>query len=170
MGRPKRPVAGKRIRKAEWVAEAVRLAIKGWSTRRIGEKIGKHWTTVHEALCREFERRRPSDEELDAAREVMREKLLRREAKLNELILSHWPNAKFDTDHAKIVLDADKGLDRVHASLCRLDGLDAPRRTELTGRDGSPLVEAGAIDDVLSLLARRAPDSGTGGADPQPDS
>src|SRR5690606_23191955 len=90
--------------------------------------------------------------ELDAAREVMREKLLRREAKLNELILSHWPNAKFDTDHARVVLDADKGLDRVHASLCRLDGLDAPKRTELTGRDGAPLVGAVTPEAAAALV------------------
>jgi hypothetical protein len=171
MARPNRPVAGQRIEKAEWVSQAVRLAIKGWSYRRIGEKVGRSQQTVAEALTKEFERTRPSVEELEAAREVMREKFLRREGKLNELIRAHWASAKGgDMDAAKVVLDADKGLDRVHASLCRLDGLDAPKRTEVSGPSGEPIpfglgnLSDEQLDRVLAALPASGADPG-GAAD-----
>jgi hypothetical protein len=155
MAGPNRPVAGEQIVKADWVRRAVRLAIRGWSLRRIAERVDRHHTTVAEALDKEFERVRPSTKELETAQNLHREKLLRREERLNHLIAAHWPSAKTDVERAKVVVDAEKGLDRVHHSLARLDGYDAPKRSELSGYGGSPIqfVCNGLTDDQLERLA-----------------
>ena len=167
MGNPHRPVIGEQIERAKWVAKAVRLAGNGWSSRRIGRHLGLHHSTVHEALTEEYQRARPSLDEIEAARELHRDKLLSRESRLNELSRAYWPRAKGgDLEAAKVVVDADKGLDRVHASLARLDGLDAPKRTEVTGRDGSPVpLGLGSLTDeqlerVITSLATEGADAG----------
>lgn len=155
MARPV-PTAGEKIARAEWTARAVKLSLKGWSLRRIGALVGVSHEAVRRSLREEFERVRPDVEEIEALRAHHGEKLERREARLNRLVGAYWVKAKGgDTEAAKVVLDAEKGLDRVHVSQARLMGLDAPARSEVSGKDGAPIVFdlTGMSSEQLKQLA-----------------
>jgi len=152
---------------AEWVAEAVRLYTKGWSYRRIGKKLGVHFTTVREAVLKEFARIRLSDDELRSEREAMIARYAENEADLEAVKRAFLPHAKTGSpDAADVVINATKAIDKVRVSVANLLGLQAPKRTELTGKDGAPLVEADPNDDILGKLARIAAGAAEGGGDP----
>jgi hypothetical protein len=139
MGNPNRPVAGERIQRAQWVAEAVRLAGEGWSSRDIAERLSKHHSTVCDALNAEYERARPTEAEVRAAREMKRTRLYRG--------LQKWTQVRDDSIAAAeanpdCLPDYKAGeLVLKHESLlAAVEGTDAPKLTELSGKDGAPLV------------------------------
>jgi len=129
MAGPNKPKSGARIQRATWVAQAVELAIKGWSYRRIAARVGKGKSAVAEALHQEFERVRPRPEEVETLRNIQREQLQRQ--------LASWvPRSLRGNKDAALVVA--RFLDRA----AKLDGLDAPDRAEHTGKDGGPIVTA----------------------------
>lgn len=132
---------GEKLLKAAWVAEAVRLALKGWSTRRIGAKLGRHHSTVADALNVEFERVRPSEEDVCRRRSVLGEQL-------EEQIASWRPRSlKGDKDAAAVLV-------RFKDRYAKLWGLDAPVKTELSGAEGGPLViNVSSLDDEQLRIA-----------------
>jgi hypothetical protein len=180
MGAPNRPRQGEKIVKADWVSRAVNLAIKGWSVRKIAKQVGRAPSTVHEALQKELEDRRPTAEKVEEARSVMREQV--------QSLLKAWlpraidglkardfgvgvgedgdataaPTVAVDEKAANLVF---KCFDR----LAKLDGLDAANRTELTGKDGAALeVDVHAL--LADRIARLSAASGAGDGNPEPES
>lgn len=127
MSGPNRPTQGEKIAHADWTAKAIGLALKGWSTRRIGKKLGLHHSTVADALNAEFERVRPSEEEVSRRRTILG-------VQLEEQIASWRPRSLGGDKDAALVLVRFK--DRY----AKLYGLDAPTRTELSGEGGGPVV------------------------------
>src|SRR5262245_31284835 len=124
---PNRPTIGEQLTHAEWVEKAVNLALRHWSARRIAKHLKLHHSTVSEALAKELASRRLDPEQVEAYRNVQRETIFK--------LLSRWePKA----------LAGDKDAAMVHHRYLerwsKLDGLDAPDRSELTGRDGAPIL------------------------------
>jgi hypothetical protein len=149
MGAPNKPVAGQRIERASWVADAVRLSIKGWSLRRIATHVDRDHTTVAEALAKEFERVRPKGEELETLRNIQREQIQRQ--------LSSWiPRSIRGCKDAGLVVF--RFLERA----AKLDGLDAPAKKEVTGADGAPLLDlSGLSDEQIDRIIARSGDAGS---------
>lgn len=78
------------------------------------------------------------------------------------IIDKHWP-MRVDPDSAKVIQAS-------HKNLMALLGLEAPKKTELTGANGGPVtVDASAHDDVLRSLAALASAAAVGSGDPKPD-
>lgn len=138
----KRGKLGKQIRRGTWVAEAVKLALKGWSCRRIGVKVKRHHSVVADALNEEFARVRPSEDDVRRRRDILGEQL-------EEQIASWLPRS------LKGDKDAAMALARLVDRFAKLYGLDAPTRTEHTGKDGSPIVFdlTGMSSEQLQQLA-----------------
>lgn len=140
MGAPNTPANRPSIEKATWVAEAVRLACEGMSERQIATRLNLHHSTVNEALHKEFERVRPSETEVHAAREKKRERLYRG--------LEKWIRVR-DDSLAAVEADPTRLPDykagelvlKTEALLAAVEGTDAPKQTELTGAGGGPLGE-----------------------------
>lgn len=138
---PNGPHTRPSIEKAAWVAEAVRLSIRGWSLRRIGLKFGLHHSTVAEALDAEFERVRPQEAEVQRRREVLSEQI-------EEQIAAWRPRSR------KGDKDAALALSRFWDRYAKLWGLDAPTKTEHTGADGAPIViNVSSLDDEQLRIA-----------------
>lgn len=153
--------------KADWTRKAIGLHIRGWSIRRIAEKVGKSKTVVADAISSEFTRLKVSEEELLARRAVLLEKLERRESKLNRLTRKYLSTAMGgDLDAAKVVIEADKALDRVHQSIAKLEGLNAKEQIDLSG---SVALTATAHDELLNRLARLTSEGEEGSDSSEPD-
>lgn len=153
---PKGPHNRPTIAKAEWVAEAVRLSNRGWSFQAIADRLGKAKSTVWEAFQAEFERVRAPAEEVEMMRNVQRGQIARQ--------LRAWipRSLKGNKDAALVVV---RFLDRA----AKLDGLDAPSRSEISGADGAPIMldtTGMTVDDLARLLAAVEPnaESGVAGA------
>lgn len=153
---PNRPTIGEQIQHAAWVTDAVRLALKGWTARRIAKKLGLHHSTVCDALNDELGRVKPSAEEINRRRAQLGEQLDEQIAKWRTLSL------KGDADAAFALA---KFFDR----FAKLWGVDAPAKSELTGKDGAPLLDSSAHDQLLDRLTRLAAASGAGGDHPAAD-
>lgn len=161
MGSSKRPRQGEKIVKATWVAQAVKLATEGWSTRRIGAKVNRHHATVAEALNAEFARVRPSEEDVARRRVLVSEQL--------EEQIARWRPRSLKGDK-----DAALALARFLDRYAKLYGLDAPSRSEVSGKDGAPIVFdlTGMSSEQLSQLASglaeddAADEGGSPAADP----
>lgn len=156
------------LEKAEWSRKAVELHVRGWSIRRIAEKLNRSKTTVADAITAEFARVKLTDDDLRMKRGVLLEKLELREAKLVRLIGKYMPAAQVgDINAAAVVINADKALDRVHASIAKLEGLNAREQIDLSG--GITLT-ATAHDELLNRLARLASEGeeGSDSSEPEP--
>lgn len=153
MSGPNRPTQGEKIAHADWTAKAVRLAIKGWSTRRIGKHLGLHHSTVADALNAEFDRVRPSEEEVARRRAIMGVQL--------EEQIAAWRPRSLDGDK-----DAAMVLVRFKDRYAKLYGLDAPTRTELSGEGGGPVVFNlnGITNEQLSAVLAATDTGDEGGA------
>ena len=165
MGHPNTPANQPSLAKAAWVAEAVRLACEGMSERQIAARLGLHHSTVNEALKAEFARVRPSEEDVQAAREKKRERLYRG--------LEKWIRVR-DDSIAAAEADPDRLPDhragelvlKTEALLAAVEGTDAPRQAELTGKDGGPIdIEATAHDDVIGALTALVASATVGSGD-----
>ena len=134
MPAPNHPSTGERLQHAMWVEEAVRLALKHWSARRIARKLGLHHSTVADALAKELASHRLNPEQVEAYRNQQRETIFR--------LLSKWEPRARGNQNKGIAPDKDAAL--VHLKYlerwAKLDGLDAPTRNEHTGAEGGPLV------------------------------
>jgi hypothetical protein len=172
---PNRPRAGEQIQRAEWVAEAVRLAVKGLSVRKIGLLVGKSHTAVCEALREQFEARQPDPKEVELARAMKRERLHRQLDAWVPRSLNMKPQVVIDGFGQKVIIRApDKDAAMVVAKfeelLARLEGTDAPKRTELSGPGGGPVPirnYSALTDEQLARLAAGEPLEDEPGAAPE---
>jgi hypothetical protein len=166
MGNPNRPVAGERIQRAQWVAEAVRLAGEGWSSRDIAERLSKHHSTVCDALNAEYERARPTDAEIRAAREMKRMRLYRGLQKWTQVRDDSIAAAEANPDCLPDYKAGELVL-KHEALIAAVEGTDAPKQTELTGRDGSPVplslenLTDEQLERVITSLAAEGADAGS---------
>ncbi len=153
MNGPNRPTIGEQIAHADWVEQAVKLALKHWSARRIAAKLGLHHSTVSDALKKELSSRRLDDAQIEAYRNIQRETVLR--------LLTTWePKARAgDKDAALVHL---RYLER----WAKLDGLDAPARAEVTGHDGAPIMldtTGLTLEQMRAIVADTEPRAEGGG-------
>jgi hypothetical protein len=170
MGVVNRPRAGEKLEKAAWVDEAIRLATIGWSLRRIAKHVGRAHSTVSEALAAELEARRPNPEEVELARKLKAERL--------HAVLDTWmpraierqPSAGLDEEErdewSGEAKDAALVVAKFEDLLARLEGTDAPKKTELTGANGGPVLiqdYSALSDEQLERVARGEPIGPAGG-------
>lgn len=157
MSGPNRPRTGEQIEKAEWLAEAVRLAIQGWSIRKIAAKVGRSKSTVAEGLSDELEARRPDPKEVDLARKLKSERLYRQ--------LRFWRKKALAGEGST---EAGYLVAKLEELIARLEGTDAPKRTEITGANGGPLTiqdYTRLTDEQLEALAAGKPLPDADGSD-----
>jgi predicted transcriptional regulator len=173
------------------VAEKRRLALmirkRGATYEQIARELGLStkmvaWRYVHEAIAEI-----PAEEARDTKRLEL-EKLDARELRLNNLLLSIDQRRKLYEDKVKLgvaepedhvglfVVEQcriEQQLTRIAERRARLDGLDAPTRAELTGKDGAPLISLtredikGMTDEQLKRVVNgthRGGGAGAGGA------
>jgi transcriptional regulator with XRE-family HTH domain len=172
MGAPNTPANRPSIEKAAWVAEAVRLVCEGMSERQIATRLGLHHSTVNEALHKEFERVRPNETEVQAAREKKRERLYRG--------LEKWMRVR-DDSIAACEADPKRAPDykagelvvKHEVLIAAVEGTDAPKQAELTGKDGAPLngepspeAASGLVRQAFGSHAMKDPDDEVGDAGP----
>jgi ParB-like chromosome segregation protein Spo0J len=131
----------------DWRARALRLHIDGFTMREIAVRVGKALSTVHEGIEAELAAiTGPIAEEAKARRDQQREV---EGARLEAIIRGHMNAArKGDADAAHVVITAVRQRGK-------LFGLEAPNRTELTGRDGGAVhFNLGDLtDDQIDRLA-----------------
>lgn len=152
----------------DWRAEALRLHVDGWTMREIAKKVGKALSTVHEGIEAELaEITRPHAEEAHKERERKREV---EGARLDAIIRGHLKKARAgDAEAAHVVISAVR-------QRAKLFGLEAPTKTEHTGRDGGPIMsfDLSKVSDEqlerilagdLSALAGGDPESPEGGGE-----
>lgn len=137
MGVPRAPGSspGEKLERAEWIDLAVRLAKKGWSTRRIGAhpKVQRHHSTVADALNAEIDARRPTDEDIKRLREFKNERY--------EEQIAFWRKKSLAGDK-----DAASVLAKYEGLHSKLNGLDAPTSVSF---DVSKMND----DDLRSLVS-----------------
>ena len=152
---PNRPTVGEQIAHAAWVAEAVRLALKNWSARRIAKKLGLHHSTVSDALNQELGRVRPSAEEVNRRREQLGEAL-------DEQIAS-WRMRSLKGNS-----DAAFALAKFYDRFAKLWGVDAVAKQAIDlNADIAMTTDARA--QLLDRLARLTAGGGAPSSDPEPD-
>lgn len=110
---------GRKIAREQWKAVAVRLALRGYSVRRIAEKIGRARSTVQDALNEALQEASATPEETERRRNEMRARLMRQ--------LEAWAikSIKGDEKAGAIVV-------RLEERLAKVDGIDAPARVDMT--------------------------------------
>ena len=158
-GKPKRPRAPRaprkrqihpnkgaansaRAAKAKLLAvEALRLRSMGLSLDAIAQRIGhKDRSSVRRAILREMQAMPVED--VETLRKVETMKIDRIERNLHAI-------ADDDDESAHDRIDALKALISLANRRSKLHGLDAPLKTELTGKDGGPV----AFNDISSTEA-----------------
>lgn len=144
MGAPRIPRKGKQIERAMWTAEAVRLACMGWSYRRIAAKVGKHWTSVAKTLQDEFERVRPTPEEVATRRALLSEQLEEQMQRWRVRALSG------DTQSAQVLV-------RLYERYTKLWGADAPelKDVRLVHSEATPAEAARIARELFGSHAAR---------------
>lgn len=159
-GKGKRSYAGS-IRRKERKKSAVELQAEGLSERRIGEVLGISKSEAHRLLAEAEAEAVPDAALVEARRNRIRAVV--------DGQLESWVPRSLKGDPAA-ALAVTRFLDR----LAKLDGVDAPTRTELSGPNGGPLsvdVDAGAL--LLTKLASLVSGDAAGGAaspdHPKPD-
>jgi hypothetical protein len=153
--------------------QAAAMKSRGAKLREIGEHFGVAISTAHEMISRAIADIPRADTEQLIAMELMRLDAI--EAKYAEITQGLHPMVSvsgkiigFTDDNGETtmledtapVIRALDGLLKVSESRRKLLGLNAPTRTELTGKDGGAIEIADrskeARDSVLQLLSRLA--------------
>lgn len=130
---------------------AVQLRARGLTLDQIAEQIGhKNKSSVSRLIDRELDR--TPVEGADRLRKLELDTLARIQRKIDGLI---------DHKEPEISLEACRTQLSVSQQRAKLCGLNAPFRTELTGKDGAPLNDASKMSDEeiekeLEDLRRRA--------------
>ncbi|MFD7922531.1 hypothetical protein ACFV3R_25305 [Streptomyces sp. NPDC059740] len=133
----------KQAQTAKRRADAIRLRLAGMDYETIAERLGyASRGAASKDLCRAFDAFRAEEE---AAVETWREIEAQR---LDRLQAAAWPAA------AKGDLKAIETVLKVIAQRCKLLGLDAPVRTELSGPDGGAIpLGGGTLDELHTLIS-----------------
>lgn len=116
------------LRADELALQAFSLRLKGYDFQRIADEMGlDHRAAAYRYVDREVKRRR--EELAEAADKVIEQEL----ARLDEMVSFLRPHVERGSDK-----HIDKML-RVMERRAKLLGLDAPTRSEVTGKDGGPI-------------------------------
>lgn len=151
----------------EWRAEALRLRITGKTIRQIAEELGKSTGAVHKAITEEIAA--IPAEAVNDLREVEGARLDADEARLGELIEAHMDHATSEITMgagempgsgadkaADVVVKAIAQRTQIRDRRAKLFGLNAPVKTELTGKDGAHLAidVTQLTDEQIERIAR----------------
>lgn len=123
--------SSRRAEVKDWRAKALRYHIDGLTLREVAKKVGKALSTVHEGIEAELaEITLPFAAELNERREREREN---ENLRLLAVIAGSMAKARRgDAEASHVVISASR-------QRSKLLGLEAPTRTEHTGRDGGPI-------------------------------
>jgi hypothetical protein len=135
-------------------SEALRLRVSGHSFRAIARLLGVSVRQAHVDFQQAVaERPLENVEELRA---------MGNEA-LEAVLEGHLSAArKGDDKSAQVVIKAV-------AQHAKINGYEAPKKLEMTGKDGGPLETRSTYDELLGRLARVATAAGEGSGDPKPE-
>jgi len=149
--------------------KALELRLAGATFQQVADKLGlSHRADARKLICKGLELYR---ERRDDAAEDLVEKILEtyaeRRARCRVLRVAYYTKAvRGDLKAAGLLLDVDREEREGDRDVRKILGLDAPVRTELTGRGGGALavevLEPNA--QLLDRLARLAPEGGEGEA------
>jgi hypothetical protein len=141
-------------------AKAWDLRVRGKTYREIGAALGVSGKTAHQDCHAVLDRiKTETDDKAEHHRELQL-------ARLERLTAVLMPMAEGGD------LDAMDRLDKLEKRRAALLGLDAPTRSELTGKDGAPVpIDArGSLIERLAGLVAGAASEGSTGQDPgKPD-
>lgn len=140
MGTNKRSWRGK-VQRKERKKTAVELQAGGMSERRIAEVLGESKSTVHRLLAE-------ANDEALADPELVKMRRDRIRAVIDGQLERWVPRSSKGNTAAALVVT--RLLDR----LAKLDGADAPTRTELSGPHAGPIELVDAAESVARKLAQ----------------
>jgi len=143
-GRPRGKASVTGAAKARRAKSALELRIEGLSVEQIAQRLGVAHSTVSLDLSHAL------GDLAEANKGKSAEFVELEVARCDELIRALWARRK-DPSFAEKIL---KAIDRK----AKLLGIDAPKRSELTGKDGGPLIGLG------DLLAMGFDSNGPGGS------
>jgi hypothetical protein len=128
-------------------AEVVKLKVSGLGFVAIGERLGMSDEGARKAFYRALEQTiLATKDDADRLRAEETERLLYLIGRLRDLIEEET------TSDPAVRLKAIAEARAISARLSALHGLDAPTRTQVTGKDGGPIQHAvGSLADVLRL-------------------
>lgn len=142
--------------RAERREKCVRLRGAGYHWREVAQELGY---CTHVEAMRDFKRAI-----LERPHKAVDEYRAEADAVLADIIATYHKLAvQGDEKAAQVVIKAI-------ATNARIQGFDAPQKTELTGKDGGPMQVENAADDILSRLARIATGAGATADNPKPES
>lgn len=165
-------------------AKVVELKVGGYSFREIGKQLGINEGTA----CRDY--RAVIDRTKADADETVEEERRTSLARLGKAIRVLMPLVEAGSEDAirrridagediklivaqtGLALDAMDRLDKLERRRAALLGLDAPTRSELTGKDGAPVPvdhRGSLIERLAGLIAGATPEGGTGEDPCKPD-
>lgn len=122
---PGRTGRGRAAHGAMQRARALEMRAAGATYRMIGDALGISRQAAAKHVARALA------EVDDSTRETAKQLRRLEGIRLDALLRASWPK-RDQLEHAKIILEVSKRR-------ARLEGLDAPQRTELTGAGGAPL-------------------------------
>jgi len=165
-------------------AKVVQLKVDGYSFREIGAKLGINEGTA----CRDYRAvidrtKAEADETVDEARRESLARIARAIRVLMPMVdagdeetvkrrLAAGEPAPLVIAQANAALDAMDRLDKLEKRRAALLGLDAPTRSELTGKDGAPVpidARGSLLDRIAGLVAGAAAGSGADTNPREPD-
>jgi len=142
-------------------AQAARLRVAGWPLRDIAAHLNVSLGTIHGDLEAVLDRTKETTDDV-----VRRERAVSNE-RLDAITKGLW--AKASTG----VISAAEAVVKIEDRRAKLNGLDAPKRHELSGPDGGPVpVEAkSSLERKLEQLASRLEEpGGAAGGESSPSS
>lgn len=147
-----------KVKNADLAAKALDLKLNGgFNLTEIATQLGlRDRRHTFWLLQQAFEQRKPSADLVERMR-------CEENAKLNAL------EHTFDERIAAGDVSAGDLMLRIMARRAKLNGLDAPVKTELSGPGGGPIRTETAHDDLIGRLASIASRLRAGAGDPEPD-
>lgn len=138
--------------------EVLALTIDGLSGRAIAGQLGISHTQVQRDLKLALGER---SEETSAQSRVLAKE------RIEAIIAANMPAARGEFSLMK--LDSGKLVLNAIALDAKINGYEAPKKLEMTGKDGGPLETRSTHDDLLSRLTRIATANGAGAGDSKPE-
>ncbi len=124
---------------------AVELRVRGKSVREVATELGVGVTTAHDAI------RRGLEITIEATK-VPAEQLRAQETERLEYALAKVVDVLDTAGDEATRLKAAGEVRQLSQRLSALHGLDAPKRAEVTGKDGGPVVVS--VADFIASLAK----------------
>lgn len=141
------------VGKADHTSQALDYKREGKTIREIALLLGKSVGYTHSII----------EAGIKAIPEASRAALVHEVHEGVLAVIAAHVSKRDETTSAMVILHA-------YQKLMALMGLEAPKHSEITGKDGAPLMgEPGAHDDVLRSLAALAAAAAVGSGDPKPN-